>query len=781
MGIIFSISADTSNGAVEPTILYNEIIASGNTIPATGLVALQDINTLGDILDITHNPALDVADSGLLTQVVAAHTGVAFEDYFAPGPTGDTVAAAINEHAANPSAHHIRYADSEASGVAVQVAETGIQSSLLTHEAVADVHHSRYTDAEASGIAVQVAETGIETALVVHEAVPDVHHSRYTDAEASGVAVQVAETGIETTILIHESVPDVHHSRYTDTEASGVAVQVAETGIQTTIIVHEAVPDVHHSRYTDAEAIIAATGAVTLQTAYDAAPSEPQITLTTDTLSIRDNATPLSSAFRVQNSAGTVDLINIQGTVGGTQADIGSHDNIISGSNQPIMRVGDQQNGVRIWPTSRTFTSSPGSLFTGGIGVTYTHDYPNVSFGGLNLQFTMEHAQAGFAFNHFLLFNNGITFKNENGTAVNFGPGQTFISQPTVQGDGASVSMALYRDFLSQPTFNTINGGSLTVTQWGQVQCFGQINTGVTVGQRNAVHIAPLGGTGGTLTTERGIYLQNLDRGSTIYGVHSEMTGTSKIFIHHPGTSPCNFGGNVRINDGAALSLGTSTSNRVQLLRSAAGVMRMIGVGGTNNEGLEWDFDTPTANTIDVQSSTGAGLGFNLPAFVIGTSAADPTSNWQLSLSPGAKTTSLAGDFARTLFTASANVTINAVLSTFTSFTVNEPAGTIGTGSVTNAANLLIQTAPSVGTNRYGLLITSNPSGGTLNYAFRQSNASARARFDGRLDINRGIALGGGGTATLGTVGGSGPTTAAQAQWLEIDIGGTPHWIPVWT
>ena len=51
---------------------------------------------------------------------------------------------------------------------------------------------------------------------------------------------------------------------------------------------------------------------------------------------------------------------------------------------------------------------------------------------------------------------------------------------------------------------------------------------------------------------------------------------------------------------------------------------------------------------------------------------------------------------------------------------------------------------------------------------------------DTRLDINNGIALGGGAAPTLGTIGGSGPGTAAQAQWVEIDIGGTPHWIAVW-
>ena len=78
------------------------------------------------------------------------------------------------------------------------------------------------------------------------------------------------------------------------------------------------------------------------------------------------------------------------------------------------------------------------------------------------------------------------------------------------------------------------------------------------------------------------------------------------------------------------------------------------------------------------------------------------------------------------------------------------------------------------------MLITSNPSGGTNNYAIHQSNTGGVTRLDGRLDINRGIALGGGATATLGTIGGSGPTAAAQAQWVEIDIGGTAHWIAVW-
>jgi hypothetical protein len=48
------------------------------------------------------------------------------------------------------------------------------------------------------------------------------------------------------------------------------------------------------------------------------------------------------------------------------------------------------------------------------------------------------------------------------------------------------------------------------------------------------------------------------------------------------------------------------------------------------------------------------------------------------------------------------------------------------------------------------------------------------------VDFGLSDALGGGASATLGTIGGSGPATAGQALWLEVKIGGTTHWIPAW-
>ena len=51
----------------------------------------------------------------------------------------------------------------------------------------------------------------------------------------------------------------------------------------------------------------------------------------------------------------------------------------------------------------------------------------------------------------------------------------------------------------------------------------------------------------------------------------------------------------------------------------------------------------------------------------------------------------------------------------------------------------------------------------------------------GTLRVDDNYALGGGSSATLGTIGGSGPSSAGQAQWLKINIDGTDHWVPAWT
>ena len=230
----------------------------------------------------------------------------------------------------------------------------------------------------------------------------------------------------------------------------------------------------------------------------------------------------------------------------------------------------------------------------------------------------------------------------------------------------------------------------------------------------------------------------------------------------------------ITMNDLEEIRFGTSTSTDVALLRSAGDVLRMIGA-----EALEWDFNA-APNSIRVTSSTGASLNIDTLEVAFGPGVtADGTNNWVFAFAPGLRSTNLAGDYSEVLFTSSTAISVAHAITNFATWTVNAPSIVIAGGSIVNAANVLIQTNMNQGTNRYGLLITSSPSGGTLNYALRCTLGDAR--FDGRVDVNNPIALGGGAAATLGTIGGGGPTAAAQAQWVEIDIGGTAHWIAVWT
>ncbi len=63
------------------------------------------------------------------------------------------------------------------------------------------------------------------------------------------------------------------------------------------------------------------------------------------------------------------------------------------------------------------------------------------------------------------------------------------------------------------------------------------------------------------------------------------------------------------------------------------------------------------------------------------------------------------------------------------------------------------------------------------------STLAGTLSLTGAALLNHGTAdaLGGGGGATLGAVGGSGPTATAQATWIRVEVAGTTHWIPAWT
>lgn len=97
-------------------------------------------------------------------------------------------------------------------------------------------------------------------------------------------------------------------------------------------------------------------------------------------------------------------------------------------------------------------------------------------------------------------------------------------------------------------------------------------------------------------------------------------------------------------------------------------------------------------------------------------------------------------------------------------FVVNAPTyAFVAASTITNAATLYVSGAPIAGTNA------------TITNQYSIWTGGGTIRYDGS-----GVALGGGSTATLGTIGGSGPATAGQNKWAKINIDGTNYWIPVW-
>jgi hypothetical protein len=85
----------------------------------------------------------------------------------------------------------------------------------------------------------------------------------------------------------------------------------------------------------------------------------------------------------------------------------------------------------------------------------------------------------------------------------------------------------------------------------------------------------------------------------------------------------------------------------------------------------------------------------------------------------------------------------------------------------------------AVGTNRNGGAVTitgGNATGSGTNGNIILTPQNGDVRFNKAL-----VALGGGAAPTFGTIGGSGPATAAQNTWMRwLDSAGVAMWIPVW-
>lgn len=128
--------------------------------------------------------------------------------------------------------------------------------------------------------------------------------------------------------------------------------------------------------------------------------------------------------------------------------------------------------------------------------------------------------------------------------------------------------------------------------------------------------------------------------------------------------------------------------------------------------------------------------------------------------------------------------------------------GTRGAGSgITTNSGIYIEPMTNGSTDNYGVFVPVQPSGGSGSNVGVQVGPTI-GTIQAGIVVNNGIvlansgpsvgvastvgvtgtinALGGGATATLGTIGGSGPGSAAQFSWWRINDGTVAGWVPVW-
>jgi hypothetical protein len=464
----------------------------------------------------------------------------------------------------------------------------------------------------------------------------------------------------------------------------------------------------------------AATAGYTLQDAYDASGvAQPKIEVTAagGPVSIRDAATPIASLFDIQTNAG-VEFFEVD-------ASTMAYGN--TGNRGYLFRLDPTgREGIEFLPDGRTTTTTPlipaaltwNSLAIQNIpgGAPFGNDTAPAMIQSIG---EARFDEPGFLFATSLLFNQG-TQLTANG--VNLGPVYTMVNQPRVRTGtlGGSRTTSQANAVRSQMSVGPNIAGNHTLTS--HEPYFVTLTVDATVGTATATTVnyfapkAPTLVAGGTVGTLNVMDIPAIPGAgiTTLRGINSAMSAGT--FINHTGTAPSVFAGSIRLNNGVDLLLGSSGSSGAFLERPAAGTMRMGGQGGTFNETLDWDFDS-FANNVSITSASGASLNFDTLAFA-----------------PGLRSSNLAGDYSEVLFSSAAAVNIVHAISNFATWTVNAPSVVIGGGgSIVNAANVLIQTSISAGTNRYGLLVTTNPSGGTLNYAARFTGSSG-VRIDGLFE-----------------------------------------------
>jgi len=197
-----------------------------------------------------------------------------------------------------------------------------------------------------------------------------------------------------------------------------------------------------------------------------------------------------------------------------------------------------------------------------------------ISVAGISFAQTYLYTVSQTAFAGNILYSNSTIYKNSPSLTGSIGNVTlSFNNIPIYTADTNVTTMGLlalgYRD---NPTFNTVNGGTLTSALWFSFVSTPSVNAGATITDRRGLYIADCLGT----TTNTAIHIDNLVSGGTNYGIRSGIaSNAASWFLYHSGTAVSNHTGMFKIGDvtqpTAMLDvLNTTGANPVLRIRGAA-------------------------------------------------------------------------------------------------------------------------------------------------------------------------------------------------------------------
>lgn len=332
---------------------------------------------------------------------------------------------------------------------------------------------------------------------------------------------------------------------------------------------------------------------------------------------------------------------------------------------------------------------------------------------------------------------------------------------------GGSTITNMYGFHVSTPTFGvgSMISGTVAAIQIDDITGGGIVTGALGINISTAASINNQLGVGNTTVGALTFNNATIGAPSSAPAIRCGSAGNDRILISSASTDYFFFNMHSPATNGAVFNVGANgvhgwSSGNANNLTSDTGLSRVsAGVLGVGN-GTQGDvsatvqatlFTGPLQNTNAAQLGSATGS-VSTPTYAfLGTNGSSSGMLWQNGNGLGF---SYAG-------AAKFNVYLNYV--------------TIPNGnSYAWAAAPLMSNNPDTGISRIsaGVVGVGNGTGGNVSGTLE----AATVQFSTAL-----VSLGGGAAPTLGTIGGTGPATAAQNSWLLLkDSGGNSFWVPVW-